>query len=52
MTASRLHRFLVRDRHTKVIQGTYTTQRSADYAAQRLAEKLKSPGRYVVEARK
>lgn len=48
---SKLHPYIVRDRHTGNIEGTYTTQNTATYAALRMAEKLNSPKRYVVEFR-
>lgn len=48
---AKLHPYIVRDKHTRNIEGTYTTQKTAEYAAARMGEKFKSPKRYVVEHR-
>ena len=48
---SKLHPYIVRDKHTNAIEGTYTTLKTAEYAASKLAVRFNSPKRYKVEYR-
>lgn len=51
MKGKAIYRWNVIDRHTGEIAGAYSTERGAVNAANRMAERFQSPGRYIPRKR-
>ena len=51
MRGKALYRWNVVDKHTGEIVGAYSTERGAVNACGRMAERFKSPGRYIPRKR-
>lgn len=51
MRGKAIYRWNVVDKHTGSIVGAYSTEPGAKRAADKLAERFNSPGRYIARAR-